>query len=333
MEDIKTKAINFRKKNPQLYQEIMEKYAPVFDRFVAIEMYEKGIPPPTCKICGVRVTVKKSMGNVCNAHVNYRPETQYTYERFTKEYPGEYQYWSGELSAVNDIQINCPVHGWYRQKMSSRIKGHGCQKCYHAQRVQRTFIDTEAYFKEFFNKHGDRYDYSKVYLTRAEGKIEIICKQHGSFWQAANVHKAGHGCPSCAKEEALLRIPTMLANSLKSGKTKDTKPELACKKFLEGHEISYIAQYEVNHGTYSAIYDFYLPDKNLIIEVDGEYWHSTKKQASRDKFKTMLAINAGHLILRISDSDLNFSLIFSSVETIKSNNKMLMENRKDRLRD
>lgn len=49
-------------------------------------------------------------------------------------------------------------------------------------------------------KHGDRYDYSRVKISTSKEKVEIICKQHGSFMQAPDHHMRGRGCPKCAVE-------------------------------------------------------------------------------------------------------------------------------------
>ena len=48
--------------------------------------------------------------------------------------------------------------------------------------------------------HGDKYDYSKVDYKRSRDKVCIICPTHGEFWQIANSHLQGEGCPKCGKE-------------------------------------------------------------------------------------------------------------------------------------
>lgn len=46
--------------------------------------------------------------------------------------------------------------------------------------------------------------------------------------------------------------------------------EKFAKEFLERLGIEYIYQFKAESiGRY---YDFYLPEANLIIEVDGDYW-------------------------------------------------------------
>lgn len=49
--------------------------------------------------------------------------------------------------------------------------------------------------------HGDRYDYSRVDYKFAHEKVEIVCAEHGSFWQSPANHTKGDtaaGCPGCA---------------------------------------------------------------------------------------------------------------------------------------
>ena len=47
--------------------------------------------------------------------------------------------------------------------------------------------------------HQNKYDYSKVKYINSNTKIEIICPEHGSFFQLMSAHKSGSGCPNCAK--------------------------------------------------------------------------------------------------------------------------------------
>ena len=47
-------------------------------------------------------------------------------------------------------------------------------------------------------KHGDKYDYSKVFYTSAHLPITIICLEHGEFEMSAHNHLRGQGCPKCA---------------------------------------------------------------------------------------------------------------------------------------
>jgi len=52
-----------------------------------------------------------------------------------------------------------------------------------------------------------------------------------------------------------------------------TAPEKSFKDLLEELNIIYETQKIVG----GKIYDFYIPSKNMLIEVDGDYWHAKDK--------------------------------------------------------
>jgi len=53
-----------------------------------------------------------------------------------------------------------------------------------------------------------------------------------------------------------------------------TTPEKAFAEILKELNIKYETQKIVE----GKIYDFYIPEKNLLVEVDGNYWHSKDKE-------------------------------------------------------
>jgi hypothetical protein len=54
---------------------------------------------------------------------------------------------------------------------------------------------------EFIEKaktvHGDKYDYSETHYQNTRTKVKIICPTHGEFYQTADAHVNGQGCPKC----------------------------------------------------------------------------------------------------------------------------------------
>lgn len=68
-------------------------------------------------------------------------------------------------------------------------------------------------------------------------------------------------------------IITTSINNFKAGKrirVIRSKGEIIIKRILDLSNISYIPQYEVTYKGKNLFYDFYLPDKELFIEVDGK---------------------------------------------------------------
>lgn len=85
-------------------------------------------------------------------------------------------------------------------------------------------------------------------------------------------------------------------------KKKDTKGELAFKDFCERLNISYIDQFPQPFG----LIDFYLPDHNLLVEIDGSYYHLMKKEnLNRDQLTGAIGDKRkfGKIDYRILDLD------------------------------
>ena len=99
------------------------------------------------------------------------------------------------------VTIICPKHGEFCQTPDSHLQGAGCSKCSHERIGEMSRSSKEWFLTKAHEVHGDRYDYSKVDYRGSSVKICIICKEHGEFWQAPNIHIKGHGCPLCAIEQ------------------------------------------------------------------------------------------------------------------------------------
>jgi len=119
----------------------------------------------------------------------------------------------------------------------------------------------------------------------------------------------GHNNPMFGKahtEEALRKI---------FDKRSMTRPEQQLKEILEELHITYKSQFFINTGDRTFSYDFYLPDHNIIIEVDGDYWHGgpgvskywhgVEVTKETDILKDIVAQQRGYTIVRLWESQLN----------------------------
>lgn len=57
---------------------------------------------------------------------------------------------------------------------------------------------TEEAIQKFAQKHGNKFDYSKVEYINAKTKIIVVCKLHGDFLITPNNHLSGYGCNKCS---------------------------------------------------------------------------------------------------------------------------------------
>jgi very-short-patch-repair endonuclease len=158
---------------------------------------------------------------------------------------GKYDYSLVEYKRIDrKIKIICPEHGIFEQKPESHLK-RGCPICEGNMKV-----DTEQ-IKIIFNEiHDNKFDYSLVNYKGNKIKIKIICPKHGIFEQTPAYHKIGNGCPMCNESSGERKIREFLKNNKII-----FKPQ---KKFQDCKDI------------HNLIFDFYLPEKNVCIEYNGE---------------------------------------------------------------
>jgi predicted nucleic acid-binding Zn-ribbon protein len=104
------------------------------------------------------------------------------------------------------IKVICPLHGEFRQSPSQLLNGYSCPQC-----GKHKPMNSERFFREAKEIHGDKYDYSKVSeITGVFQYIKIICPKHGEFTQQVYCHiSGGQGCPKCGIEtiKEKIRIP------------------------------------------------------------------------------------------------------------------------------
>lgn len=81
-----------------------------------------------------------------------------------------------------------------------------------------------------------------------------------------------------------------------------TGPEKHFECWLIDNNIKYETQYRKIGNAHP--YDFFLKDYNLIVEIDGHYWHSKKEQKIKDVKHTEDAIRKGYFVVRIDTLEL-----------------------------
>ncbi len=99
-------------------------------------------------------------------------------------------------------------------------------------------------------------------------KVDYIAG-HGSVGEGNAMYGKHHTAETKTKMSlsAIDRINTQTFKKI------DTKPELEFKAILDTLQIKYEHPYTVNLGTRYASVDFYLCEYDMLVEVDGEYWH------------------------------------------------------------
>lgn len=99
-------------------------------------------------------------------------------------------------SAVKEVVVICSVHGDFKVTPHHHKLGSGCKKCSGVDRSTDDFIRLAR------DKHGDRYNYTKVDYRKATSEVVVTCKAHGDFLQTPHKHLLGHGCRECGYDAA-----------------------------------------------------------------------------------------------------------------------------------
>jgi len=132
----------------------------------------------------------------CRKHQYYTTETFIV--AANEVHHQKYDYTLVEYIRSSDkVCIICPDHGEFYQTPGQHLSGAGCPKC-GAKRAGQSHTHSETEFIELATlKHKGKYDYSKVTYLGASVKVEIVCSDHGSFYQTPTGHLTGRGCTKC----------------------------------------------------------------------------------------------------------------------------------------
>lgn len=82
---------------------------------------------------------------------------------------------------------------------------------------------------------------------------------------------------------------------------RETWIELAFEDFCLRNSIKYHKQYQIFNKGHR--YDF-LIGTNILVELDGNFWHNTEKQKKLDENYNILAQDNGYAILRFTDQEI-----------------------------
>lgn len=190
----------------------------------------------------------------------------------------------------------------WKALVSTRNDGHGCPYCAgeKSTEIYNLLICFPEIIKEWnYNKNSKL---PQAYLPYSSKKVWWKCKDCGYEWKTEIVNrtKLNSGCPKCNKSHGEKKI----------------------REYIENHKIIYEPQKRfynlrgINNGILS--YDFYLSNKNLLIEYQGEqhkhyrkgmYFKYTqeqfKKQQEHDKRKRQYAKDHNIKLLEIWYWDYN----------------------------
>jgi len=160
--------------------------------------------PFVCNVCKTkfnRILQRNIFCPVCTTFT--RPGRQLGWNKFIEEFTAihgkKYKYPIKKpenfRGSRHILEIECPDHGLFKQKVSRHKNGSGCPKCANEKRR----VGNEEFIKRSIKKHDGKYSYPNVEYTNQYEKVKIDCPKHGEVEQYAGHHMyTGVGCPKCA---------------------------------------------------------------------------------------------------------------------------------------
>ena len=117
----------------------------------------------------------------------------------------------------------------------------------------------------------------------------------------------------CRKDSGNWHWSSQQANLAQQNRKTPTRPEAIVYKRLDNAGIEYIKQHPIFHW----VVDAYVPSANLIIQVDGDYWHGNpelwkdkdlepriRKRIGIDRSQEKWFEKSGYNLLRVWESEL-----------------------------
>lgn len=199
-----------------------------------------------------------------------------------------FKYLLDKIPKTNKLKLNEPMwecqkgHQWSAVFPTISRNIGGCPIC--AGNMRKTLEDYKKIGRENEIEYLLDHIPNSIHVKLDEPMWK--CKK-GHVWSTMYGHiQQGHGCPTCDESQGEKKI----------------------RKYLDLNKIQYIYQYKFK-DIKTRPYDFFLPEKNLLIEYDGEQHfqevpffsrRSLQEQEAIDKAKTQLALDRGYRLCRIS---------------------------------
>jgi len=222
-----------------------------------------------CKDCGIISRINKQTYTKDNI-----------IELFIQKHGNKYDYSLINYNNYADkLDIVCNIHGIFKQSAEDHLRTFGCIQCSNLNVSDKLKKLNNQFIADCVNKHGNKYDYSKVNYKNNRNKIIIICKIHGDFLQIPKDHLNGSGCPKCYKRHSKISLEWL--NYI---------------QFKYNNKIQHAendGEFKIPNTRYDA--DGYCTENNTIYEFHGDIWHGNPKLFNSNDINPVSKISYGEL--------------------------------------
>jgi len=188
------------------------------------------------------------------------------------------------------VEVHCPIHGEFTATPNSLLNGSGCPSC---GTIKQGITKKLNYFKLWVNEIHHRDSNISIDAQEYQGVNSTVtgtCNKHGKF------------------EDVVINIKTRSNACIKCCSNVFSKPEKIISKILDNLKIQFISHYRIRKDNTYIELDFFLPEYNIAIEVNGIYWHrdqGTRCTKEYHNTKTNICIENNIQLLHLYDQEVN----------------------------
>jgi very-short-patch-repair endonuclease len=141
------------------------------------------------------------------------------------------------------------------------------------------------------------------------GRTTLYCKQCGigfnkiKYWAGKQIY-CSKKCQTASPE---WRAKIREERWNQKFPTKDSLPERILQQFCLELGLDYETDKRISNIKHRYPADLYLSKFNMIIEADGDYWHSWSKKPDhklKDKYRNKELLEKGYIVLRLKEKDI-----------------------------
>jgi very-short-patch-repair endonuclease/predicted nucleic acid-binding Zn ribbon protein len=261
-----------------------------------------------CQICNQEMSFGRIKRHITSQHKNI------TVDQYLKKY------WS-TLPLHQPCEI-CNENIVYKYKTCSKECRHKLEHGHKGKSKPEGFMSEEHRNKLSKSKMGtvvsketgDKISKSSTGVSRNKGKTPMLGKKQSDF-QKQKVKERFNKYYSEGNEpwtKTHSHTPETIEKIFK--KRKMNKLELFVSSILDKNNIKYKHQFFLSKDGACKSYDFKIKDTNILLEIDGDYWHGgpslnkhffkLEEVKQNDLFKDQLAKDNGFRLIRIWESEI-----------------------------
>lgn len=152
---------------------------------------------------------------------------------------------------------------------------------------------------------------------QGKNKVKFICKICGKKFSLSKSKVEQSNPTYCGWECRIKDKEHIFKNAIKGNVAQQNKKglnklELAGQKILEEIGVEFQEQVLMFN---KFLVDVLIPSKNIIIQWDGEYWHTKPKRVLLDKSQDAYFKKCGYKVLRITDKEIknNIKQVYANI--------------------